>query len=200
VSRLVFLDTETTGLYPQLGHVPYEIAMIDQDGAEVTLWVQLDRDSLAAADPAGMRIGGYWERYPQQAAYRQFLAAGQEWAAGTLAALAEQEQPLIVDEAAAARIVVWATAGAHLVGVVPSFDAAMLDAMLRRHQLTPAWHYHLVDVEALAAGKLGLPPPWDSDELTAKVGVEVAEKDKHTALGDARWAKATYDAVLGVSA
>ena len=72
------------------------------------------------------------------------------------------------------------------------------------------WEYHLVDVEALAAGWLaaghdwsqGPPvgdratPPWSSEELSRAVGVDPDDFDRHTALGDARWAAAIYDAVL----
>ena len=62
------------------------------------------------------------------------------------------------------------------------------------------WHYHLVDVEALAAGKLGIAPPWKSDELSAALGVTITEDDRHTALGDAKWAMRIYDAVMGGAA
>jgi len=106
--------------------------------------------------------------------------------------------------------------GAHLVGAVPSFDAAFLEPFLRRHGQAACWHYHLIDVEALAVGYLAgrwtqaradgmaaeagpfvVPMPWDSDALSSAIGIAVSDEDKHTALGDARWAKAMYDAVLG---
>ncbi|HTE66667.1 MAG TPA: hypothetical protein VK736_10485, partial [Candidatus Binatia bacterium] len=79
----------------------------------------------------------------------------------------------------------------------------------------PAWHYHLIDVEALAVGWLsglrsettlatgayaGFVPslPWDSDDLSRACGVEPAsEAERHTALGDARWAMRLYDAIVG---
>jgi hypothetical protein len=110
------------------------------------------------------------------------------------------------------------TAGAHLVGAVPSFDAAFLSRLLRANGCCPAWHYHLVDVEALAAGyiagradnvEVGPPsvpaeegvdlcrPPWYSNDLSRAVGVDPDRYDRHTALGDARWAMAIYDAVMG---
>jgi hypothetical protein len=88
--------------------------------------------------------------------------------------------------------------------------------MLRRHKLAPAWHYHLVDVEALAVGYLHgrhsdvilpdegyarISPPWKSDDLSRAVGVEPATDDeRHTALGDARWAMRLYDAITGGAA
>jgi hypothetical protein len=54
-----------------------------------------------------------------------------------------------------------------------------------------------VDVEALAAGRLGIEPPWDSHDLSRRMGVpEPAPGEQHTAIGDARWAKAMYEAAF----
>jgi hypothetical protein len=40
-------------------------------------------------------------------------------------------------------------------------------------------------------------PPWDSDQLMEAIGVPVpSDEQRHTALGDAQWAMATYDAVM----
>ena len=39
--------------------------------------------------------------------------------------------------------------------------------------------------------------PWDSDEISRVVGVDPDDFDRHTALGDARWARAIYDAITG---
>jgi hypothetical protein len=69
--------------------------------------------------------------------------------------------------------------------------------LLHRNGVLHRWHYHLVDVEALAAGSLGIEPPWKSDDLAAALDITVAGEDRHTALGDARWARAIYDAVMG---
>jgi DNA polymerase III epsilon subunit-like protein len=109
--------------------------------------------------------------------------------------------------------------GAHLVGAVVSFDADVLDRRMRAHGICPSWHYHLIDVEALAIGYLrgrGWPKahwgdpearsgeafdpaqlPWKSDDLSAALGVTVSDEDRHTALGDAKWAMRVYDAVMG---
>ncbi len=100
------------------------------------------------------------------------------------------------------------TRGVHLVGAVPNFDADVLGTRMRANGICPAWHYHLVDVEALAAGYLAsmaaglanidpLQLPWNSDALSAALGIAVSDEDRHTALGDARWARAIYDAVTG---
>jgi hypothetical protein len=60
------------------------------------------------------------------------------------------------------------------------------------------WHYHIIDVEILAAGKLGAIPPYSSSELTAALGVVVDEATKHTALGDVEWAMALYAAAYNL--
>lgn len=91
------------------------------------------------------------------------------------------------------------TAGLHLAGAVVSFDEERLRKLLRANGACPRWHYHLIDVENLAAGKLGRRPPWDSRELAAELGIVQSEDDEHTALGDARWAKAIYENVVGVA-
>jgi hypothetical protein len=81
---------------------------------------------------------------------------------------------------------------------------------MRANGICPSWHYHLIDVENLAVGYLagvgvatrqvGAPkPPWDSEELSRLVGVEPpSEEERHTALGDARWAMRLYDVVMGI--
>jgi len=107
------------------------------------------------------------------------------------------------------------TRGAHLVGAVISFDEERLRRLLRANGECPMWHYHLVDVEAMAAGWIGhldstgdiehaawgyvddAEPPWDSTNLSLAVGVDPEQFDRHTALGDARWARAIYDALAG---
>lgn len=163
---VVFVDIETTGLIPGV-HEIFEIALIDAAGYEESYWIEC---SLTTADPTALRLTHFYERQPNQT---DLLRSG----------------PV-------AKTIAHATAGQHLVGAVPSFDAAFLDVFLRRHSFVPAWHYHLVDVEALAAGKLGIEPPWDSEELSEKLGVEPDRFDRHTALGDARWARAIYEAVF----
>ncbi|WP_267595512.1 hypothetical protein [Carbonactinospora thermoautotrophica] len=43
--------------------------------------------------------------------------------------------------------------------------------------------------------------PWRSDELSIACEVEPAPpEDRHTALGDARWARDLYDAITGRAA
>jgi hypothetical protein len=190
---LCFIDTETTGVHP--GRRAWEVAIIrrEPDGTETEWLAQVEDVDLSGADPFGLKVGRFYERH--------------------FAYAAAASDGCRLSEAAAAREVERLTRGAHLIGAVPNFDAEVFADMLRRHKLAPAWHYHLVDVEALAVGYLHgrhsdvilsdedyarISPPWKSDDLSRTVGVEPATGDeRHTALGDARWARRLYDAITG---
>jgi hypothetical protein len=95
-----------------------------------------------------------------------------------------------------------ATNHAYVVGAVPSFDTIRVELLLNRVGCEAKWHYHLIDVENLAAGMLagrGLlreEPPWKSDELSMAIGVDPEKFARHTALGDVLWVKAQYDAIM----
>lgn len=197
---IVFCDTETDGVHPL--RKPWEFGAIrrEPDGSEREQQFFIDID-LEWADPFGLRVGGFYERHPLGM-----------WLAGGWLGMDPDEPPepgdpmlqfdyLLKPEAAGkiARI----THGAHVVGAVPNFDTGCLDPFLRDRGLIPSWHYHLVDVENLAVGYLagqGKPihPPWKSDDLTEALGLDpVPEAERHTALGDARFAMRIYDHVMG---
>jgi hypothetical protein len=194
VTALAFVDCETTGVHP--GRLPWEIAIIrrEEDGTERNLLLQIEDVDLSDADPFGLKIGGFYQRF---------------WRYGDW-----KDAKVKAELDAAHRVEEW-TRGAHLVGAVPNFDAETFAAMLRRHKLAPAWHYHLIDVEALAVGYLcgqlqdvknsdmgraeqsAFELPWRSDDLSRACGVTPpSEQERHTAMGDALWAKRWYDAIV----
>lgn len=190
---ICFADTETDGVHPT--RKPWEIALIRRDETgdhELQLFVEID---LSTADPFGLKIGGFYERHP----LGKWLTNWRE--DGTMRPQAGYE---LYGEQAAAALVAQYTHGAHLVGAVPNFDTEIFDRLLRAHGLAPAWHYHLVDVENLAVGYLAgqgnpIQPPWKSDALSEALGLDpIPEDERHTALGDARWALRIYDRVMGV--
>lgn len=167
---LAFVDTETTGLDPDL-HQVWEVALVsDIDPEKEHHWF-LPVD-LGRADPVALRIGRFAQRYDR--------------------GFGEQITDLETFAAEFAAL----TVGHHMVGMVPSFDEERLRKLLRANGACPEWHYHLVDAEALAAGLLGLAPPWDSDELSRAVGVDPGHFERHTALGDVHWTMAIYAAVM----
>lgn len=199
---LAFVDTETTSL--RADRRAWEIGIIarHEDGHEVEhhWFIDASHLDLGNADPMALKIGRFHERHPQ---YRL------DPFDGTPAS----------DEAGALREVEAVTRGAHLVGAVVSFDAEVLGNRMRANGICPSWHYHLIDMEALAVGWLHrhaahlenrqisldeatklrqlATPPWKSGDLSAALGVTVSEEDRHTALGDARWAMRLYNAVTG---
>ena len=179
---VVFVDTETLGLDPDI-HPIWEIGLILPDGEEHEWKVRCTDREIALAHPKALEIGRFHERY---------RGAGSR--ASVAYALFHAIPP-----------------GAHLCGAVVSFDEERLRRLMWAEGLAPRWHYHLIDVETLAAGYLhwrdlradGFPPltlPWDSEEISRRVGVEPDRFDRHTALGDARWAKAIYEAVVRADA
>ena len=180
---LAFVDTETTGLRPDLGHGVWEVATVvrEQDGGESEYLWQI-RPDLEHADPVALAKGRFDERFevPDGCEALHFPGGGQE--------------PFKVTAACAAGDIARVLDGAYLVGAVPSFDAMMLTALLCAHGVEPSWRYRLVCVENLVAGRLGRPVPQGLRCAATALGIVVDEDSRHTAVGDAHLAKAVYDA------
>ena len=178
MTRIAFVDTETTGL--SLDDDIWEFAAIvrEEDGTEHEHHLFIQHDALKCARLPEPFRSDHKARFAPGA-----LAEPQEQAAKWIAALLAGRT--------------------HIVGAVPNFDTERIALLLRRFGLTPGWHYHLIDVEALAVGcvcgqERGAPPlPWNSNDLSRAVGVDPDQFDRHTALGDAKWARAIYDAITG---
>lgn len=209
MTNLVFIDTETTSLRPD--RRAWEIGIIERvpvtvrhpDGPDTSSTQDRERHWLIAAedldlgnaDPMALKIGRFYERHPQASA---------QWTTGLRGIRREARALAEVEEV---------TRGAHLVGAVVSFDADVLGQRMRAHGICPSWHYHLIDIEALAVGYLSHSAargsdgrelagsitalPWKSEALSRALGVDPDDFERHSALGDARWACAIYDAVMG---
>ena len=178
-AALIFLDTETTGVHRD--RRPWEIALIKRTAtAQTRLLLCVDvRDlDLPEADHAGLRISGFYRRHPQ--ARERPLMIPRVYRAGDAVGLVHE----------------W-TAGATIVGVVPTFDTECLAAMFARHGVEPGWNDDLVDLVPLAAAAVraaGREPESDFAELSRQCGVRPpSAAQRHTALGDARWAMRWYD-------
>ena len=191
--KFCFLDQETTGLNRDLCDV-WEIGVIvrgpDEPGGDAEYCWQI-RPDLTHAEPKGLQIGGYYRRCQITTA-----EVGAAWTVvhphraaddsrrTTARAVAEQLAQLLD--------------GAYLVAANASFDEAFVSKLLRANGQCATHHYHLIDVEALAAGAVAMPPKWDLNVLLARFGVPVDEADRHTALGDARLARDLFDTVMGL--
>jgi DNA polymerase III epsilon subunit-like protein len=178
---LCFIDTETTGLDRYTREI-WEVAMIrrEPDGSEQSYEVLVAGVDLSEASPVSLKIGRFYDRYDMRYSGNQgspFMPAHPYLHPAHVAAAVERM-----------------TRGAHLVAAVPSFEDTGLAPLLKRHQLTPAWHYHLVCIENVLAGHLGVVPPYSPDELSDRIGVDPANFDRHTAMGDVLWVRAQWDA------
>lgn len=206
MSRICFVDTETTSLRPD--RRAWDIALIIREDGQADVehqwYVEAQDLDLGNADPFALKIGHFYDRHPSAGSADRFVSG---------------DEP----ESYVLRQVELLTRGAHLVGCVPNFDADVLGTRMRAHGILPSWHYHLQDAETLVVGyirgliaatahqldagghpseslrALNVPSlPWDSETLSRSVGVEPpCAEDRHTAIGDARWARDIYDAVMG---
>lgn len=178
LSAVAFVDVETSGLDLER-HEIWECALIVDD-EEHHWFLPVD---LGRADPVALAVGGYYERHPSCGALAyipDFNVADIRWFATKVEQLSR---------------------GRALVGANVSFDMYRLDRLLRANGACPGWHYRPIDVEALAVGavsQLGvdLPVPWDSTDVAERLGIDRGLYEKHTALGDALWARAIYTAVM----
>lgn len=173
MTRISFVDVETTGLVPGV-HAPWEIAVIscDLDTGESSQQVWQVEVDLRNADSRALSVAGFYDRA------HQVTGAVDPWRP---AAVAEQVAKL--------------TAGTYLAAAVPSFDAGFLGPFLRHNGQAPTWHHRLICVENLAAGALGLDVPVGLSESAELLGLPVDTDRTHTALYDAQLAKKVYDAV-----
>lgn len=184
---LIFMDTETTGL--ALNDDIWEFAAIrrEVDGTETELHLFIEHDIDKAANLPESFFRDYSARYNKDQA---FTREGAAWTIGRFLARQDPVAPR-----------------PHIVGAVPNFDTERIALLLRAHAIEPGWHHHLIDVENLAVGWLigadaapGAPSlPWDSNVLSRAVEVDPDIFERHTAMGDVRWAMAIYDRVMGAT-
>lgn len=202
---LCFIDTETTGLDPER-HEVWEVAIVlrgpandPQGPGDVEHVWQLPVD-LARADLIALNIGHFHQRR-----HSHFLRApaGPQREHGVVKVSAEPATVQTLEDwcQAFARL----TWGAHLIGAIPSFDSERLERLLRRNGACPGWHYQPIDIEAIVAGWLRGQDnwshniddlPWSSDRLSRLIGIDPAVYERHSALGDARWVRDQWDALL----
>lgn len=137
---------------------------------------------LGNADPKALEVGGFYQRHPQAA--RGFIHTGDLYP--EYVALAEFEH---------------LTRHAVLFANNTPFDTSGLDTRMRAVNILPSWHYKPKDVIDMAHGWLlgrGIEVPakddgtWSSEAISLACGVDPADYDRHTALGDCRWIRALF--------
>jgi hypothetical protein len=179
---IVFMDTETTGLDPE-DHI-WEWAALrrDPDGTLTGYHAFVQHDLVKAAALTDSFRADHDARYDPDNAL-------------TIPAFVNLLQQALVGRP-------------HIIGAVPNFDTERLARILAHFDLAPMWHYHIKDVENVASGYLlgrasmgdeaaldALANLDDSDALSRACGVEPPTTERHTAMGDVRWAMALYDAL-----
>ena len=204
---IAFLDTETVTL--ETGpDVVWEIGLITRDpGRPDTEWRFQLRPNMKRADPESLRISGFEERY--ELAGRRAQAVGWSPLNGG--------QPATMTYGALALSLHSLLSGRSVFGICPSFDTERLGLFLAKQWgggagFREPWHYQPHDVEDEVAGYLRAlhrsapQPTWGSEVfavprptelLCQAVGVDPADYELHTALGDARLARDLHDAVHG---
>lgn len=187
MSDIVFLDTETLGVH--IDAPIWELAAIRRNFAEDGSFKEHELHIFIHHYSLPWLTGP--DALPEQFAadYRKRFKAGSAYG-----------------KSGAAEVIAGFLAGRpHIVGAVPNFDTERIShQLLRPAHIPDPWHYHLIDVENLAAGYLvgrGVDefcrPPWDSNELSRTIGVDPGQYERHTAMGDVLWVRAQYDAMMG---
>jgi hypothetical protein len=168
--RIAFAGVSTTGLCAEMHEIWEAALIVSEEGREQVYTWQLPIN-LERTDPAVLELSHFrGRRLPDH------QLAGLSGFADALTEL---------------------TVGVHLVCVRAEFTGEFLRRLLHRHGCVEGWH-HLVDAESLAAGRLATPPPWDLRKLSSVLGVNVDQFATDTAIGNAQWAKAVYEATVGV--
>jgi DNA polymerase III epsilon subunit-like protein len=163
VSALVFLDTETTGLDPTVDQV-WEFAAIRRE-----------EDGSETAHHCYVEHAE-WRRDRLPESFRaDLLARYDRKTALTQGAFIDLLCHVLRDKP-------------RIVGAAPWFDAGFL-----AEYIDPCWSHRLIDVETLAAGKVGRLMNGLADAAQT-FGIE--NPAAHTALGDAETTMRVYDAVM----
>lgn len=156
MTDLLFLDTETVHLHPFCGSV-WEVAWMRLDDPEPT--VHLVAPSLMLADPTALEVGGFFDRFDQDASTPRDDV------------LAELTKAL--DDRPA------------LAGSAPWFDERHL--LANWPELLDVWHHHHVDVPTLICGSSSDGddvPPWRLSQAARWAGIDPHDYPRHTAAGD----------------
>lgn len=175
MTDLVYVDTETLGLHPDAPVWEFAAIRVFESGQVDDVQFCINHIAGGWLDQLSEPfLSDYLKRYRHEDALDQRSAAAMIWLV---------------------------TRDAHIVGAVPNFDTERLAKLLHRFGITPEWHYHLIDVENVVVGYLAakgelLTPPWKSDDLSLAIGVDPQQFKRHTAMGDAEWCKAQWDAVM----
>lgn len=196
MTRLIFADAETVSVVPGPATI-WELALIWHDadssyGNGEYLWHI--RPDLTGADPAALRVGGYYSR-----------SVAQRYALGHAVSIpipgddGDGEKSHLGSEQLAGSVARMLD-GATLVAANPAFEAGHLAAFLKANGECLTADYHYVDIGSLVRGfvaPLVTPPcPLKVTDAAELVGIDPGKYETHTALGDARLVRDIWRQVM----
>lgn len=162
----IFVDVETTSFHKTFRR-PWEIALIAYHDASVVYHV--DDLDLTGSDEESLAKSAFWKRYNKDS------------------------EVILLSENIIAKTVHTVTRNKNLIGCATWFDAAVLEEMLERNNLTPEWN-DVICIQKLVSDRVGkriqgLANCADILEISY-------DKEKlHSALADAKLAKEVYEKV-----
>lgn len=175
---VTFIDTECTGLDVDADIWEFAAVRRRADGSRRQLHMFVVHDPVkAAALPEPFRTD-YAMRCPQNVA------------------------ELISQEEAAARIAGFVGLNSVVVGAMPAYDSQRLATLFGRCcRRAPSWLNTMIDVCALAAGRLWahhrhVEFPLNSERLGQQLGVFANDFQRHTAMGDVEFVEAIFTKCL----
>ena len=200
--KIMFVDLETTRLEPIRHHITWwEAAIIVPTDAGMDHYHWQIMPDLGFADPGALRIGQFEQRL-------SVSLHGTPRGSATVLQHPQMAARTSTNGLSVAEEIAELTAQAVLVGSKPTFDQGHLETFLGCYGIAPGWYHHPLDITAAAIGYAaakGLPMPATgtggavtSSDASRAIGVDPQTFARHTAMGDARWVQAQYNA-MGLS-
>jgi hypothetical protein len=197
----LWLDCETSSLDDD--RRAWEVAAILRpaggtraDDAEFSWFVDFnDLDLPQLGDPVSLNVGGFWSRHPQAA----LVPLTGRLASVEFDGRVPPPAPTFSEREVLERVAELTEGRAVVHGSNPAFDIMTLAPRMSVYGIKPGWHYHPEDVPSTARGWLlgrgYRNAPRKSDLISVVCGINPADYERHSALGDCRWLRDLSDLI-----